>query len=589
MKSRKSYDNSKTAHLVRRLWSDYMRSFKGHLIIGIIAMIIGALATGAQAWMIQPALDRVLVARDELALLYVPAAIIVVMLIEGFSGYIHNVALANLAQKTIERLQDQMFARLIRADLTFLNKDASGINLSRFLSDTSYLREAMSKTIVGMARDSIKVVVLVGVMFYQDWRFALGVFLVFPLSVWPVIAIGKRLRSVSRRIQVELGNMTAVLDDSLKGVRQVQSFCMEDYEAKRALSLFELVRKLNVKLIEVRSRNYPIMSLLSGVAVGGVILYGGLQIAGDKTSVGQFMSFLGAMMMAYQPLRSLASMNASLQTGLAAAERIFDLIDGEPDIQDRPGAVPLSIGEGAVRFEGVSFSYGGDKPVLSDLDLEIRAGMKAALVGPSGAGKSTVLNLIPRFYDVTEGRVIIDGQDVRDVTLESLRSQIGLVSQDTILFNDTVAANIAYGRPETPMEEIVEAARKANAHDFIMQLPEGYDTPVAERGQRLSGGQRQRIAIARAILKDAPILLLDEATSSLDVESERIVQAALDRLMEGRTTLVIAHRLSTIVNSDVIFVMQDGKVVAKGSHTELIETSDLYRTLYKYQGLGDIE
>lgn len=589
MKSRKSYDNSKTAHLVRRLWSDYMRSFKGHLIIGIIAMIIGALATGAQAWMIQPALDRVLVARDELALLYVPAAIIVVMLIEGFSGYIHNVALANLAQKTIERLQDQMFARLIRADLTFLNKDASGINLSRFLSDTSYLREAMSKTIVGMARDSIKVVVLVGVMFYQDWRFALGVFLVFPLSVWPVVAIGKRLRSVSRRIQVELGNMTAVLDDSLKGVRQVQSFCMEDYEARRALSLFELVRKLNVKLIEVRSRNYPIMSLLSGVAVGGVILYGGLQIAGDKTSVGQFMSFLGAMMMAYQPLRSLASMNASLQTGLAAAERIFDLIDGEPDIQDRPGAVPLSIGEGSVRFEGVSFSYGGDKPVLSDLDLEIRAGMKAALVGPSGAGKSTVLNLIPRFYDVTEGRVAIDGQDVRDVTLESLRSQIGLVSQDTILFNDTVAANIAYGRPETPMEEIVEAARKANAHDFIMQLPEGYDTPVAERGQRLSGGQRQRIAIARAILKDAPILLLDEATSSLDVESERIVQAALDRLMEGRTTLVIAHRLSTIVNSDVIFVMQDGKVVAKGPHAELIETSDLYRTLYKYQGLGDIE
>jgi len=562
--------------LVQRLMRNYLRNHVGTIAIAVIGMIVVALATGAQARLIEPALNKLLVEGNESLLWVIPLAFLVISMIKGGANYVQTVLMQKTGLRIIVTFQDEMFDRLIGADLAFIHQDATGKLMSRFTNDVQFLRDAVVKTFTGLARDAIVVVVLAGVMVHTNWRMALIALVAMPISIFPIVYIGRRLRRVSANTQETIGAVTSYLDDVLKGVRQVKAYGTEAYERERAHGLFEMIYHFFYKAGKTRSRTYPILETLSGVAIAAILAWGGYQVLHGETNVGQFMAFFVAAIMAYQPVRSLANLNASLQLGLAAADRIFDLLDYRPSIVDRPDAESLTVGPGAVALSGIGFSYGDDKAALADLDIDIPAGATVALVGPSGAGKSTILNLIPRFYDVDTGVVAIDGQDVRDVTLASLRGAIALVSQEVTLFNDTVRANIAYGRRDATDAEILAAAKAAAAHDFIQELSDGYDSMIGERGLRLSGGQRQRLSIARAMLKNAPILLLDEATSALDAESERQVQTALARLMEGRTTIVIAHRLSTVTTADRIYVMDGGRVIESGSHLELLAKGGLY-------------
>lgn len=572
-----------TRRLAGRIWRDYVRYHKRAILLAILCMVIVAIAAGGQARLIEPALDKVLVTGDERLVWVIPLAFLVISIIKGVGSYGQTVLMNRVGLRVVTTLQSQMFNRIVRADLAFLHSDATGKLISRFTNDVNFLREAVIKTVTGSVRDLLTVIVLVGVMFYTHWVLATMAFIVFPISVFPVIYIGRRLRRLSAEIQAELGVLTALLDDVFKGVRQVKAYGMEEHEQRRADGMFESIFQFILKAARVRARSYPIMETLGGLAIAGVLFYGGYQVLHGETTVGKLIAFLTALVMAFQPMRSLASLNASLQEGLAAAQRIFTMIDYRPAIVDAPDIAPLQITEGAIRYDDVVFSYGNGMQALRGVSIDAEPGQKIALVGPSGAGKSTVLNLLPRFHDVANGSVFIDGQDVRKVTIESLRRSISLVSQETGLFNTSVRDNIAYGDPAADDDAIVKAAKAAAAHDFICELPQGYDTIIGEAGLRLSGGQRQRLSIARAMLRDAPILLLDEATSSLDTQSERLVQEALKRLMAGRTTLVIAHRLSTVIDADRIYVLDAGQVVEQGTHVELLARNGLYAELSRMQ------
>ena len=576
-----------TRRLAGRIWREYVRHHTGAILLAVVCMVIVAAAAGTQARLIEPALDKVLVTGDERLVWLIPLAFLAVSVVKGFGSYGQTVLMNRVGLRVVTVLQSQMFDRIVRADLAFLHGDATGKLISRFTNDVNFLREAVIKTVTGSVRDLLTVVVLVGVMFYTHWVLATMAFVVFPASVFPIVYIGRRLRRVSAETQAELGVLTAMLDDVFKGVRQVKAYGMEEHEQRRADGMFESIFRFILKAARVRARSYPIMETLGGLAIAAVLFYGGYQVLAGETTVGKLIAFLTALVMAFQPIRSLAALNASLQEGLAAAQRIFTMIDYRPQIVDRPGAAPLQVTDGAIRYDGVSFSYGDGIPALRDVAIAVEPGQKVALVGPSGAGKSTVLNLLPRFHDVSSGAVTVDGQDVRAVTIESLRRSIALVSQETGLFNATVRENIAYGDPDADEAAIVAAARDAAAHEFIAELPQGYDTVIGEGGLRLSGGQRQRLSIARAMLRDAPILLLDEATSSLDTQSERLVQEALKRLMAGRTTLVIAHRLSTVIDADRIYVLDRGRVVEQGSHAELLARNGLYAELSRTQSAAD--
>ena len=572
-----------TRKLARRIWHDYVRHHMGPILLAVVCMVIVAASAGGQARLIEPALDRVLVEGDTQLVWLIPLVFLAISIVKGFGSYGQTVLMNRVGLRVVTTLQSEMFNRIVRADLAFLHGDATGKLISRFTNDVNFLREAVIKTVTGSVRDLLTVVVLVGVMFYTDWVLATMAFVVFPVSLFPIIYLGRRLRRVSAETQAELGILTALLDDVFKGVRQVKAYGMEAHEQRRADGMFETIFRFILKAAQVRARSYPIMESLGGLAIAAVLFYGGYQVLHGETTVGKLIAFLTALVMAFQPIRSLASLNASLQEGLAAAQRIFSMIDYKPTIVDRPDAKPLAVENGAIDYGVVSFAYGDGLPALRDVTISVQRGQKVALVGPSGAGKSTILNLLPRFYDVTGGSVSVDGQDIRDVTISSLRHAIALVSQETGLFNSTVRDNIAYGDPDADDAAIVAAAEAAAAHEFISELPEGYDTMIGEGGLRLSGGQRQRLSIARAMLRDAPILLLDEATSSLDTQSERLVQDALKRLMAGRTTLVIAHRLSTVIDADMIYVLDGGAVVEQGRHNDLLAQNGLYSELSRLQ------
>jgi subfamily B ATP-binding cassette protein MsbA len=471
----------------------------------------------------------------------------------------------------------------VRLDLGFFHASATGDLIARFTNDANYVRAAVSTALTGLVKDALTVIALLAVMFYQDWVLASVSFFAFPLALLPILRVGRRTRRASSRAYDTVGRFSAFLTETIRAIRQIKAHGMEAYEAARAKALSDELFGRVTKALRVKAMANPLMETLAGLAIAATVLYGGAQVIEGTTSPGAFFSFVTALLLAYQPMKAIANLNAHLQEGLAAAERLFALLDLAPTIVEAPKAPALRITGGEIRFEDVRFAY-GERSALRGVSFAVPAGRTVALVGPSGAGKSTILNLIPRFHDVEGGRVMIDGQDVRGVTLASLRGAISLVAQDASLFDDTVRANILYGRAGADEAAMIAAAKAAAAHDFIVALPQGYDTVIGEDGVNLSGGQRQRVSIARAILRDAPILLLDEATSALDPESERAVRAALARLKCGRTTLVIAHRLSTVLAADAILVVEGGRIVERGGHAELIARGGVYARLYA----GDI-
>jgi subfamily B ATP-binding cassette protein MsbA len=488
-------------------------------------------------------------------------------------------------------MQKVSFEHLIWSDLARLTRDTPGRLVSKLTNDIAFIQVAASAALSTAVRDTLSVIALAISMFYLDWVMSLIVLCVYPIAALPVAAISKRLRGVAKRTQNELGDMTSLLTEKLSSVRLIKSFRLENYATQRLDQSFEQVYDLRMKAVRARARLDPMLEALGGIAVAGVIAFAYWRIANGISTVGDFMGFVAALLMASQPIRALGNLSARINEGLAAAESFYGIIDEKPRIYDRPGAKELKVQSGTIRFEDVAFGYDEqtDDRAVSDFSLEVPGGRTVALVGRSGAGKSTVLNLVPRLFDVTHGRISIDGQDLRDLTLASLRGAVSIVAQDVTLFDDTIGANIAMGRLGAPESAIIAAAKAAAAHDFILAQPQGYATQIGDRGLRLSGGQRQRIALARAILKDAPILLLDEATSALDTESEQLVQEALARFTKNRTTLVIAHRLSTVQNADVICVMEAGTIAEIGTHRQLLADGGIYARFVRSQALSGTE
>jgi len=572
-----------TKALLQRLIRVYVWPQIPRIVMAIICMAIVAAATAAFPQLIKPIINEIFVSRNQSALVPIAIVCLLVFTVKGVADYAQTVLMSVVGQRIVADVQIQLFTRLIDAPLAFYHGIAPGVLISRFINDANLLRSAVSTSLTSVGKDSLTLIGLVSVMFYEDWQLSALALFAFPTAILPIVRVGRRMRKVSGSTQTQVGHLTTVLDEAFQGIRYVKAYCMEPYETRRAKEAINEVFTLNIKAARTRAILRPVMEILSGLAIVAVLLYGGNQVIDGARDPGSFFAFIFALLLAYEPVKKLARLHVNLQEGLSAAQRLFVLLDEEAIITEKPDAKKLSLSGGEILFEDVNFSYGPEAPALHDLTLKVPAGKTVALVGPSGAGKSTLLNLIPRFYDVNSGRVIIDGQNVRDITLNSLRSSIALVSQEVLLFDDTIRANIAYGRPGVSDAEIIEAAKNAGAHDFITGFSEGYDTEVGPRGSKLSGGQRQRVAIARAMVRDAAILLLDEATSALDSESERKVQSALKTLMAGKTTVVIAHRLSTVVEADIIYVMNAGRVVESGGHAELLAKGGAYAKLYALQ------
>jgi subfamily B ATP-binding cassette protein MsbA len=574
---------SSSRSLITRIVRDHLRHHLGKVGLATLCMMIVAATTATSAWLMQPVLDQIFLEKDRAMLTLVPIGLVAVSLIGGAANYFQTVLMRRVGQRIVADLQIALFDHMMHADLALFHDQAAGRIISRFTNDIQSMRLAVSTALTGTAKECLTLVFLVGVMLWQSWELSLIAAALFPVAIHPIMRLSKRMRKIADGTQHELGEFTAQLDETFTGVRVVKAYRREDYEVARARTTVENLFRLYMKASRVQAAASPMMEALGGIAIASVIAYGGAQVISGETTPGAFFSFMAAMLMAYRPLRAIAGLNTNMQEGLAAADRLFTVLDQPPEIRDREGAVPLQVGQGALHFDAITFRYDDTHPALQGVSLTVPAGQMAALVGPSGSGKSTLMNLLLRFYDVQEGAIRIDGQDIRDVTLESLRRSVGLVSQEIMLFDDSAAANIAYGREGATREEIIAAAKAADAHDFISALPEGYDTRIGPAGVRLSGGQRQRIAIARAMLKNAPILLLDEATSALDTQSERSVQQALNGLMKNRTTLVIAHRLSTVRHADLIYVLDRGHVVEQGNHATLLAAGGLYATLYHTQ------
>jgi len=569
--------------VLRRLLEEHLRPHTGRIVAALLLMAVAAASTAMSAQLLDPAIKYLFIDKNVEMLTLIPLAVFGVMVLKALANYGENVLMNYVGQRIISDVQIGMFEHLMRADTGWLRQNHSGKIISHFLNDAVLMREAVSRSITGIGKDLLTLVFLLAVMLYQD-----PVMTAFAVFILPAVAgfvrqLARRMRKSVNFGMVETSTLSTLLSETLAGSRVVKAYGQENHEINRVRASIERRMEFIMRGVRARSAAGPITEALTGIAIAAAIYYAGSRALTGDMEINQFAAFLGAMMLAYQPLKSLATLSTALQEGLAAAARSFSIMDVQPEIMDAPDAAPLILAQGRIRFEDVHFSYGGSTETLSGINLEIAPGQTVALVGSSGSGKSTLLNLIPRFYDVTSGRVTIDGTDLREVSLASLRKIMALVTQEAFLFDDTVLANIGYGRPGASHAEIEAAARAADAHDFIMTLPQGYLTIAGEAGMRLSGGQRQRLAIARAMLKNAPILLLDEATSSLDSDSERQVQESLAKLMQGRTALVIAHRLSTIIDADVIHVMAGGKIVESGTHPVLMARNGIYAGLYRSQ------
>jgi len=554
-------------------------------------LVVGA-TTSALAFLVKPTLDEIFLKKNAEMLHWIPLAVVGIYLVKGACSYAQTILMNFIGQRIVADLRAELYRKIQTQSLAFFTRNPTGILMSRITNDVGYIQGAVSEAVTALLKDSFTLICLVFVIFYRDWQLAIIAMFVFPLAVYPIAKFGQKMRQVATRTQVTLGSLMTLLQETISGTRIVKAFSMEEYENRRFSGENERLFLLNLKAVSINAVSSPFMEFLGGLGIAAIIFYGGYQVIHGQSTPGTFFSFLTALIMLYEPVKRLTNVNNTIQQGIAGAQRVFGVIDLVPEIRNRPGAAPLPRISREIEIRNVTFRY-EEAPVLRNIDLRIRAGEVVAFVGMSGGGKTTLVNLIPRFYDVTEGAILIDGHDIRSVTVESLRGQIAIVTQQTILFNDTVRNNIAYGDIVKTEEEIIAAAKAANAHDFIVRLPMGYDTLIGEQGTKLSGGERQRISIARALLKDAPILILDEATSSLDSEAEIEVQDALENLMKGRTTLVIAHRLSTIRNADRIIVLANGEIREEGTHEYLLtcqgEYCRLYNMQFKENGRGDGE
>ncbi len=568
--------------IIARLYR-VLKPYSGKLVIAMVGMVIVAGFNAAQAYMVKPLLDEIFVNKDKTLLNILPLALLALFLIKGIFYFIYSYLLEWVGQCVIRDLRNRLFAHLNRLSLSFFHNTPTGELISRIINDVTLLQGAVSHALIRILRDFVSVAGLLVVIFVMDWRLALMSMIFLPMAAAPIVIFGKKFRSISTRYQKSIGEATNILHETIGGARIVKAFCMEKAEEKRFSDRVNHLFTTLMTETKYRCLSHPMIEFMGGVGMALIIWFGGMQVLKGTSTTGTFMSFLTALIMLYEPVKGVSKINSTIQSGMASATRIFSLLDIQPDIVERPGAIELPPFHDCIEYKNVVFSYGKDEPVLRDINLRVKRGEVLAVVGPSGGGKTTLANLLPRFHDVDKGAVLLDGHDIRDVTLHSLRSRIALVTQQTILFNDTVRGNIGYGSPDCSEEDIRRAADAAFALKFIEELPEGFETIIGESGERLSGGQRQRISIARAILKDAPILVLDEATSALDTESERKVQKALENLMENRTTVVIAHRLSTIKNADRIIVMQDGRLVEEGTHDKLLDRHGVYEGLHNMQ------
>ncbi|MCB2181377.1 MAG: ABC transporter ATP-binding protein/permease [Desulfobulbaceae bacterium] len=560
-----------------------VKPYRFKLIVAMLCMVFVAGLSALQAYMVKPLLDEIFFNKNEFMLSMLPIALIALFLVKGIFYYGYAFLMDYVGQSVVKNIRINLFSHIQSMQLSFFHKTSTGELISRVMNDVALIQNAISKALVGVLKDMFQVVGLIGVIFYQDWKLALMSLIFLPLAFFPIVSFGRKYRRLSIKSQKIRGVVSTILHESIAGNRIVKAFCMERIEIERFTKSIDKLFKTVIRDVKVRSLAHPLMELLGGFGIALIIFYGGKQVISGVSTPGTFFSFLAALIMIYDPIKQVSKVNNALQKGLAASGRIFEFLDQKPMIVDPPDAKELSPEIKMVEFENVGFSYDNSGKILSDLDLQVKSGQVLAIVGTSGSGKTTMVNLIPRFFDVTSGQICINGMDVRDMSLSSLRSRISVVTQETILFNDSVKRNISYGSRDCSDDEIRDAARSAHALKFINELPEGFDTIIGESGARLSGGQRQRISIARAILKNSPILILDEATSSLDTESELEVQKALDNLMKNRTTFVIAHRLSTIKYADRIIVLKQGKIVEKGSHEELLALGGEYQKLYTMQ------
>ncbi len=568
--------------ILKRLYR-VISPYQHKLLIAMLAMICVAGFTGAQSYLVKDLLDKIFMEKNVFFLKMLPLVVVIIFFLKGVAYYIYTLLLEQVGQSIIRDFRLDIFNHIHKQSLSFFNKMPTGTLMSRIISDVTLLQQAVSNALVGSVRDFFQVVVLLGVVFFMNWRLAMISFIILPIAAYPIVKFGRLFRKLSTSTQEEVANVSNILHETITGHRIVKAFSKEEYEGKRFLQQVNKLLTLTMKDAKFRCMQHPLMEFIGGGAIAAIIWFGGNEVIRGSATPGTFFAFLVALIAAYEPVKGVTRINSTIQQGLAAATRVFAILDIDPEIQDKQGAIPLPPFTSVIEFSNLTFRYNDESPVLSNINLRVPAGEALAIVGPSGGGKTTFTNLIPRFLDLKEGSIKIDGTDIRDVTVASLRAQIAMVTQQTILFNDTVRNNIAYGDQQASEQKIRDAAQAAYALEFIEALPHGFDTVIGEGGARLSGGERQRLSIARAILKNAPILILDEATSALDTESEREVQKALENLMKNRTTFVIAHRLSTIKNASRIIVIKDGAVVEQGTHDTLIARKGEYELLYNMQ------
>ena len=570
--------SSNKQSVTSRIVFNYLLNHKFQIFLALIMMVISAAATGLHAWLVRPALDEVLIKGNKEMLFLIPIAIIIVTLIKGIATYTHSYQMSKVAHSIIAKLQTQMFEKLMYLNMKFYNDSKSGNLISRLINDTYYLRLAIVKSVTGVIKDVLVIIFLLGNMFYQSWTLTLFAFFAFPLALWPIRKIGKSIRKITYTIQNEIAVFSNVLTESIRGIKQVKSYTKENYEKNRAFETIELIKNYFTKSAFVSNRLSPLMEFIGSLAIALSIYAGGVFVLNETMTTGQFMSFLVSLLLAYQPVKALGNLNISIQEGLAGAERIFNLLDTSEKQMEKVSENKNIKLSGDIVLKNISFKY-VEKNVLENINIIIPKNKKVALVGLSGSGKSTIANIITRFFDNYKGDIMIGSENIKKIHLKDLRDNISVVTQETILFNDTITNNIKYGKLDADDDEIKKVADLAGINEFSDTLEKKLETEIGESGVKLSGGQRQRVAIARALIKDAPILILDEATSSLDNITEKSIYKTINALMKNKTILIIAHRLSTIEDSDMIYVVDNGKIDNFGSHEELLKNSEIYKKL----------